>query len=317
MPVGGTGVVIIRNHGEADFVAEGHRSVGVEEVRMIGAFEFLDFAQPLLLPAGVLAVPAFVVAFGGEVVEIPVVRIRPVIRHTRKRTGLVGVMAVLEPGKAGAEMFGHTEAQAVGLGGFLPGGHHIAVRSVVHGIPGMQLGFPKEEIVMVRAHAHEILRAGLFVEFHQSLGIPVLGFPKGNDVLPAVGGGMTETREVVVIIGGALLVHLARIPVAHHRHGLRSPVGPNAELGIAKPLGVGVVGERIHGGLERPGRDRQAVRSNGIGPDVCDSQQTQAEDADYFHGWLDGWVGGKIKTHFGRRIRPCRCEHGGRGNGDS
>ena len=130
----------------------------------------------------------------------------------------------------------------------------------------MELGFPKEEIVVMRAHADEIFRTGLFIKFHQALGIPVLGLPERDDVLPAVGGGMTETGEVVVIIGGALLIHLARIPVAHHGHGLRPPVRPDAELGIPEPFGVGVVGERIHGGLEWPGRDRQVLRSGRVGP---------------------------------------------------
>jgi hypothetical protein len=45
---------------------------------------------------------------------------------------------------------------------------------------------------------------------------------------------MTEAREVVVVIRRALLIHFACIPVALHRHSLRPPMRPDADLRIAK-----------------------------------------------------------------------------------
>ena len=144
----------------------------------------------------------------------------------------------------------------------------------------MQLGVPQEKIVVVRAHADEIFRAGLFVEFHQLLRVPLLGFPQRNDVLPAVGGGMAPAGQVVFVIGRALLIHLARIPVALHRHGLRPPVRPDAELGVAEPVRAGVIGQRIPGAGERSGCDGQIQRGGQTGNR---QRQHQSELRLYFH----------------------------------
>ena len=70
----------------------------------------------------------------------------------------------------------------------------------------------------------------------------------------------TVTREVIIVIRRTLLIHLARIPVAFHRHGLRPPVRPDAELRIAKPLGAFIVGQRLHRAGKFSGRDRQIHR---------------------------------------------------------
>ena len=44
--------------------------------------------------------------------------------------------------------------------------------------------------------------------------------------------------QVILVVLVARLVHAAGVPVAVHRHGLRPPVGPDAELGVAEPLGT-------------------------------------------------------------------------------
>ena len=217
---------------------------------MVVIHQFLDFIVPLLLPFGIRAVPARVAGFGREVIEIPVVGVCPVVGHASFRPGLVGPMAALEPGEAGAEMFGNTEAQAILLRGPLPFTHDIAVRPHIEGIPAMQLRVPQEEVVVVRSHADEILRAGLLVEPHQTVGIPLLRLPQRDDVLIAKFRRMAVMVRVIGVVLVARFVHAAGIPVAVHRHRLRAPMRPNAELCVPKPFGIMVVGQRIHRRLE-------------------------------------------------------------------
>src|SRR5205807_4958419 len=93
-----------------------------------------------------------------------------------------------------------------------------------------------EEIVVVRPHAHEVLRAGLLVELHKPVGIPLLGPPERDDVLVAEHRGVAIVLQMVLVVLVAWLVQAAGIPVAVHRNGLRAPVRPDAELGIAEPL---------------------------------------------------------------------------------
>ena len=68
---------------------------------------------------------------------------------------------------------------------------------------------------------------------------------------------MAPAFEMVLVIRRTLLIHLARIPVALHRHGLRSPVRPDAELRVAEPFRAGIIRQRIHRAGKRAGRDGQ------------------------------------------------------------
>jgi hypothetical protein len=87
----------------------------------------------------------------------------------------------------------------------------------------------------MHAHADEILCSGFLVEAHEIIRIEITGIPRGDNVFKAEFGGMAVVSNVVLVLFGALNVYIARIPVASLGCGLGSPVGPNAELGIAKP----------------------------------------------------------------------------------
>ena len=143
-------------------------------------------------------------------------------------------------------MFGDAEPQAVFLGRLLPVAHHVALGTHVDRVPLVQLRVPQEEIVVVRAHADEILRPGLLVELHEAVGVPLLGLPERNDVLVAELRRMAVVLQVVLVMAAALVVHAAGVPVAVHRHGLRPPVRPDAELGVAEPVGALILLERLH-----------------------------------------------------------------------
>src|ERR1039458_4935132 len=108
---------------------------------------------------------------------------------------MVGSVAVLKPRETRAEMFGNAEGQSLFLRGLLPDAYHVAVRSVVYGIPFMQLGIPQEKIIVVDAHAHEVARAGFFIKRHQLFRLPLLGFPQPNNVLPAIRGRMRSEEH--------------------------------------------------------------------------------------------------------------------------
>ena len=44
--------------------------------------------------------------------------------------------------------------------------------------------------------------------------------------------------DVVFVVPAALLIQVARVPIALHRHRFRSPHRPDAKLGVAKPVGT-------------------------------------------------------------------------------
>ena len=110
---GGAVVIEMSDHAITDRVAEGDPAVRVEQVGMVVVHQFLDFVVPLLLPARIFGVPAPVVRFSREMVEILIFRIGAVIRHAGLGAFLVGTMAGLEPGEAGAQVFGHAELETV------------------------------------------------------------------------------------------------------------------------------------------------------------------------------------------------------------
>ena len=97
----------------------------------------------------------------------------------------------------------------------------------------------------MHAHAHEVAGARGLVEGHEPVGVKLLRFPERDDVLVAKLGRVAVGFYVIVILStfSALLIHLPCIPVADHRHALGTPVRPDTELGIAKPLRALVVDE--------------------------------------------------------------------------
>ena len=58
--------------------------------------------------------------------------------------------------------------------------------------------------------------------------------------------------QVVFVLRLGLDVHVAGVPVAVFDAGLRTPVRPHAELGVAEPLRDAIVAERFGGSVERP-----------------------------------------------------------------
>ena len=137
------------------------------------------------------------------------------------------------------------------LAAFCQSPDHVALGTHVDGVPTVELGVPEEKVVVVRAHADEIVGAGLLVELHEAVRVPFLGLPQGDDVLVAKLRGMTVMFEVILVMAAALLIDAAGVPVAIHGHGLRAPVGPDAEFAVAKPLGTLILLERVHAWLER------------------------------------------------------------------
>ena len=213
-------------------------------------------------------------------VEVLPLRVRAVVGHAGLGPGLVGAVAALEPGEAGAQVLGDAEPQAVLLRRLLPLADHVAFRAHVDGVPLVELRVPQEEIVVVRAHADEVLRPGLLVELHQTVGVPLLRLPQRDDVLVAELRRMPVVLEVILVMLVARLVHAAGVPVAVHRHGLRSPVRPDAELGVAEPVGTLVLLERIHVRLERAVRNGVFAHLAGPRPNAG-QQQTDCDDS--FH----------------------------------
>jgi hypothetical protein len=262
---GGRAVVEVRDQAAARLVAEGDAAVRVEEVGLVAVHEVLDAREPLALPRRVGAVPLRVARRRWRVIEVLPARIGAVVRHPRERAGLVAAVAVLPPGEARAQMLGDAEGQPRRPGRLLPLAHDVAVRAHLHGVPAMVLRVPQVEVVVVDTHADEIARARLLVEGHQPGGIPLLGLPQRDDVLPPALRGMAVPLEMVLVLLVPLPVHVPRVPVPEHRDRLRTPVRPEAELGVAEPLGTAVPDEGVVGGRERALRDDDRLVRPGHG----------------------------------------------------
>ena len=249
------GVVEIGDHAQPDLVAERHAAVRIEQIERIVLDQIADAVVPLLLPGGILAIPALVVGGGAGVIEIGVFRIGSVVGNAGLRALFVRSVAALKPGIACPEMLRHAEPQAVFLRRLLPISHHVAVRAHVHRIPTVIPRIPEMEIVVMRAHADEILRSRFLVQGHQPIGIPFLGLPERNDVFIAEHRRMPVMGEMIFVVVAPLFVHLPRIPIPFHRHGLRAPMRPDAEFRVAKPFGIAILLERLHRRLEGPRGD--------------------------------------------------------------
>ena len=302
------------DHAQADFVAKGHAAVAIEQVGMIVIDQFLDLGVPLPLPARIVAVPAGVAGLGREVVEVLVLRVGAVVGHAGLGPRLVGPVAGLEPGEAGAEVLGDAEPQAVLLGRLLPVADDVALGAHVHGVPLVQLGVPEEEVVVVRAHADEVLSPGFLVELHEAIGIPLLGLPQRDDVLVAELGRVAVMLEVILVVAAALLVDAAGVPVAIHRHGLRTPVGPDAELGVAEPVRALVLLERFHRGLEMSRGDGQlrgrwivvCARYSGLNQQEKKSGGHERRS----HGWTPRRKGTVVGQEVGGKLPVARKRYG-------
>ena len=100
-------------------------------------------------------------------------------------------------------------------------------------------------------HADEVSGAHFLVELHERLGVELLGFPHRYEVYHAKLRGMAEALAMLAVLALVLLIHGPCIPVARLGYTLQSPMGPDAQFGVGKPLGSLIVGrERLPRRLE-------------------------------------------------------------------
>src|SRR3984885_6214426 len=86
-------------------------------------------------------------------------------------------------------------------------------------------------------NGHHVARAGIMKELCPGVGIEVLRGELGNQILVAELRFRTVGGNVMREIRRAMLVHVARVPLAAKAgDGVDTPVNEDAELRIAKPL---------------------------------------------------------------------------------
>ena len=171
----------------------------------------------------------------------------------------------LPPSAPGRAMIRGSELEAVRASGLCPRAHDVLLRPDIHAIPGLVFRVPAIEVVMVVGDRDEVLGAGLGVQPDQLLRFPVLRMPEIADVFVPELRRVPVGLDVVVVLGAALYVHAAGVPIPLLGNALRSPVSPDSELRIAEPVGVLVSLQRFPIGPERA-RDRAAGK---IAVGVC------------------------------------------------
>jgi len=215
---------------------------------------------------GVEAVPPLAFAVGSGEVE-------GVVAHALLGAGGIVAVGGLEPVPGVGGVVGDAEAEAVGAGDGRPGADDVLLGADAGGVPGVVGGGEVIEVVVVVGERDEVLGARGLVEAHELFGLPLVGLPEVVDLHEAGGGGVAVGLEVVLVLGVALEVHLAGVPVALLGDALRGPVGPDAELGVTEPVGRFIGAERGPGGLEGAGGDvagrggglREEARREGCG----------------------------------------------------
>ena len=138
------------------------------------------------------------------------------------------------PGMRG--VYADAEGQSGLLAGVAPAAGQVLLGSDVHRVPLLVGRVPQVEVVVVVAQCHEVACTHALVEADQLLGVPVLGFPVVAEVFQSECGRVAEVVDVPVVLAAALVVHEAGVPVAVLGVALRSPVCPDAELGILEPF---------------------------------------------------------------------------------
>jgi hypothetical protein len=181
---------------------------------------------------------------------------RGVVAHTALRP--LGVIAIsdLEPVPGVRRVVAHAEAQTVSPRDLCPGSNDVPLGADVDGVPGMVLRGIGVEVVVMIGEGEEVLGPGALIQSHQPLGFPALRLPQIVNFHEAERRRMPVRREVVLVDGVTLYVHLPRIPVALLRHALSGPVCPDPELGVAEPVGNPVLlDERVPARPKWPGRE--------------------------------------------------------------
>ena len=153
------------------------------------------------------------------------------------RTVLIVTLCGFVPGPGMVGMERDTQWQSGFLGSTGPAFEDILMRTDVLGVPLLILRIPQVEVVVVIAQYKEVLSTTTLVALHERLGIPLLGLEQGKDVLETELGRMTVVLYMVLVLTTTLDIHATSHPVARTFDTLRTPVGPDAELGIAEPFG--------------------------------------------------------------------------------
>ena len=257
---------------------------------------------------------------GGQflVIEIGKFGVVAVIRNALLGSFRIRPVGGLEPGVACREMLGDSEGKTIRLCRLLPESDDVFVRPHLSGVPSVKFRVPEEEVIMVSPHADEVLSTRILVEGHQGIGIPLLGLPERDDILVTVLRRVAVAGKVVRIVRFILCCHglfpeigvtladveFACIPVTVPRDGLRSPMRPKAKLGVAEPLGITVLLQRLVGRLEASRSNRREIlTSKGgirlfVGLDRGQKHQDRSEKE----------AGGK-KFHLGNAGRTCSLPH--------
>ena len=231
-------------------LAERNAAIGVEQVGLVLVDQVLHAEEVETLPGiGSLAAHGLRgdrLVLGERVVEIGVGGIGAVVGDAGERAGLIGAVRDGQPVVAVGEMLADGELQAVLAGRGGEEADDILLRAGGDRVPArLVFGVPQVEVVVVDAHRHEVFRAGLLVELDQVVGVEIAAVPGEGDVLEAELGGVAVVLDVVLVLRAVLHVHVARVPIAELGGGLRSPMGPHAELVVAEPLGNAVLLERF------------------------------------------------------------------------
>jgi len=154
------------------------------------------------------------------------------------------------------------EPEFVLLGGLTERADDISLRSGGNGVPTrLMLRVPKIESVVMNSHAAKVFCSGLFVETQQMVGVELVSRPLGNQILETDPRRMTVGLQVILVLLIALDVHVTGVPVAVFHGGLRSPVRPDAELGITIPVGNLPLAKR----RARPAEGAGAIARSGFG----------------------------------------------------
>ena len=98
---------------------------------------------------------------------------------------------------------------------------------------------------MMVTQCHEITGTHALVKTHQGIRLPLLCLPFVNHILEPKILRIAVFLHVHVVLPMSRIIHVASVPIARLRFALRSPMRPNAELGIAKPVRALVCRQRF------------------------------------------------------------------------
>ena len=160
-----------------------------------------------------------------------------VIIHARLGTVDIIALGRLIPRPRMIGMKRDAQGQSGFLGGTGPAVEDIALGTDVLRVPGLVLRVPQVVVVVVVAENEEILRPTALVLLDECLGIPAFGLEQRQDILEAELRRMAVVLQMILVFAGAFDIERTGHPVATALHALRSPMGPDAELRITKPLG--------------------------------------------------------------------------------